>query len=79
MGTLKLYVHQLLLLSTGKKCCFERIVNRFGRKCQYIVVGGGSDEEKASKQVKIKNVFFIDSVILFPIYKGLLCNILSEP
>ena len=40
-----------VLSSTGKESCFERIVNRFGRKCTYIVVGDGRDEELASKQV----------------------------
>ncbi|CAB4012208.1 eyes absent homolog 2-like isoform X1 [Paramuricea clavata] len=35
----------------GKESCFERIVNRFGRKCTYIVVGDGRDEELASKQM----------------------------
>ena len=40
-----------MLSLTGKASCFERIVNRFGRKCTYIVVGDGRDEEVASKQV----------------------------
>ena len=35
----------------GKESCFERIVSRFGRKCTYVVVGDGRDEEAASKQV----------------------------
>ena len=37
---------------SGKESCFERIANRFGRKCTYIVVGDGRDEEVASKQVR---------------------------
>ncbi|KAG5685111.1 hypothetical protein PVAND_014308 [Polypedilum vanderplanki] len=36
---------------TGKESCFERIVTRFGRKCTYVVVGDGQDEEKASKNL----------------------------
>ena len=36
---------------TGKETCFERISNRFGKKCTYVVVGDGRDEEMASKQV----------------------------
>lgn len=36
---------------TGKESCFERIVSRFGRKCTYVVVGDGQDEEAAAKQV----------------------------
>lgn len=35
----------------GKECCFERIVARFGRKCTYVVVGDGADEEDAAKKV----------------------------
>jgi hypothetical protein len=35
----------------GKDSCFDRIVARFGRKCTYVVVGDGRDEEQASKQV----------------------------
>lgn len=37
--------------SVGKENCFERISNRFGKKCTYIVIGDGRDEEIASKQV----------------------------
>lgn len=40
---------------SGKESCFERIVTRFGRKCTYVVVGDGQDEEAAAKQVK--NIF----------------------
>ena len=35
----------------GKECCFDRIVARFGRKCTYVVVGDGSDEEEAAKKM----------------------------
>ncbi|KAL3867766.1 hypothetical protein ACJMK2_040616, partial [Sinanodonta woodiana] len=34
----------------GKESCFERVVSRFGRKCTYVVVGDGRDEESAAKQ-----------------------------
>ncbi|CAG9860772.1 unnamed protein product [Phyllotreta striolata] len=33
----------------GKESCFERIVTRFGRKCTYVVIGDGQDEEAAAK------------------------------
>ncbi|XP_044746150.1 eyes absent homolog 2 isoform X3 [Coccinella septempunctata] len=33
----------------GKESCFERIVTRFGRKCTYVVIGDGPDEESAAK------------------------------
>ena len=39
------------MLLLGKESCFERIVSRYGRKCTYVVVGDGRDEEAASKQV----------------------------
>jgi hypothetical protein len=39
------------MLFAGKESCFERIVSRFGRKCTYVVVGDGQDEEAAAKQV----------------------------
>ncbi|XP_049790102.1 eyes absent homolog 2-like [Schistocerca nitens] len=35
----------------GKESCFERIVSRYGRKCTYVVVGDGTDEEAAAKQL----------------------------
>lgn len=41
----------LVSFDTGKETCFERISNRFGKKCTYVVVGDGRDEEMASKQV----------------------------
>ena len=42
----------VLFVFAGKETCFERISNRFGKKCTYVVVGDGRDEEMASKQVK---------------------------
>jgi hypothetical protein len=50
--------HYFLIL--GKENCFERIVSRFGRKCTYIVLGDGRDEEHAAKQV---NLLYIDVFI----------------
>jgi hypothetical protein len=38
-------------LFAGKESCFERIVSRFGKKCTYVVVGDGRDEEAAAKQM----------------------------
>ncbi|GFQ77661.1 eyes absent homolog 4 [Trichonephila clavata] len=34
-----------------KDSCFERIVSRFSRKCTYVVIGDGRDEEHAAKQM----------------------------
>lgn len=35
----------------GKESCFERINSRYGKKCTYVVVGDGRDEETAAKQM----------------------------
>ncbi|XP_031439734.1 eyes absent homolog 1 isoform X6 [Clupea harengus] len=34
----------------GKESCFERVMQRFGRKVVYIVVGDGVEEEQGSKK-----------------------------
>ncbi|KAK1173833.1 hypothetical protein AOXY_G4044 [Acipenser oxyrinchus oxyrinchus] len=34
----------------GKESCFERIIQRFGRKVVYVAVGDGVEEEQASKK-----------------------------
>ncbi|MBN3322353.1 EYA1 protein, partial [Atractosteus spatula] len=34
----------------GKESCFERIIQRFGRKVVYVVVGDGVEEEQGSKK-----------------------------
>ncbi|XP_043545148.1 eyes absent homolog 1 isoform X3 [Chiloscyllium plagiosum] len=34
----------------GKESCFERIIQRFGKKVVYVVVGDGVEEEQASKK-----------------------------
>ena len=44
--------HERVFQLSGKESCFERIVSRFGRKCTYVVVGDGRDEEAAAKQVR---------------------------
>ncbi|MBZ3875082.1 Eyes absent-like protein 1, partial [Sciurus carolinensis] len=33
----------------GKKNCFERIIQRFGRKVVYVVIGDGVEEQGAKK------------------------------
>ncbi|XP_011314552.1 eyes absent homolog 4 [Fopius arisanus] len=33
----------------GKESCFGRVVAKFGRKCTYVVIGDGSDEETAAR------------------------------
>ncbi|XP_059562838.1 eyes absent homolog 2 isoform X1 [Myotis daubentonii] len=35
---------------TGKESCFERIMQRFGRKAVYIVIGDGVEEEQGAKK-----------------------------
>lgn len=58
-----------ILCFAGKESCFERIVSRYGRKCTYVVVGDGRDEEAASKQVGSgsvnKNIRIISSLIIY--------------
>uniref|UniRef100_A0A8C2CQ93 Eyes absent homolog n=1 Tax=Cyprinus carpio TaxID=7962 RepID=A0A8C2CQ93_CYPCA len=34
----------------GKESCFERVIQRFGRKVVYVVVGDGMEEEQGSKK-----------------------------
>ncbi|XP_070604021.1 eyes absent homolog 1 isoform X2 [Erythrolamprus reginae] len=34
----------------GKESCFERIIQRFGRKVVYVVIGDGVEEEQGSKK-----------------------------
>ncbi|XP_036790586.1 eyes absent homolog 1 isoform X14 [Oncorhynchus mykiss] len=34
----------------GKESCFERVIQRFGRKVVYVVVGDGVEEEQGSKK-----------------------------
>jgi len=46
--------------AAGKESCFERIVSRFGRKCTYVVVGDGRDEEAAAKQVRGAAAYRVD-------------------
>jgi len=48
------------IIIVGKESCFERIVSRFGRKCTYVVVGDGRDEETAAKQVRCAAIFRVD-------------------
>ncbi|XP_050827842.1 eyes absent homolog 4 [Serinus canaria] len=35
----------------GKESCFERIMQRFGRKVVYVVIGDGVEEEQAAKKI----------------------------
>ncbi|CAG0925053.1 unnamed protein product [Notodromas monacha] len=35
----------------GKDSCFERVMARFGRKCTFVVIGDGNDEEAAAKKL----------------------------
>ena len=37
--------------SLGKESCFERIIQRFGRKVVYVVIGDGVEEEQGAKKV----------------------------
>ncbi|XP_054547885.1 eyes absent homolog 1 [Talpa occidentalis] len=37
-------------LKCGKESCFERIIQRFGRKVVYVVIGDGVEEEQGAKK-----------------------------
>ncbi|XP_058032827.1 eyes absent homolog 1 isoform X2 [Ahaetulla prasina] len=44
----------------GKESCFERIIQRFGRKVVYVVIGDGVEEEQGSKkifEIKVQALF----------------------
>ena len=41
----------MLEFVSGKDSCFDRVKARFGRKCTYVVIGDGTDEDTAAKQV----------------------------
>lgn len=38
---------------SSKEACFDRVVQRYGRKCTYVVIGDGAEEERAARQVLI--------------------------
>jgi len=48
----------LLFCCLGKESCFERIMQRFGRKAVYIVIGDGVEEEQGAKKVQ-----FVDTML----------------
>ncbi|KAG5205607.1 hypothetical protein JEQ12_018857 [Ovis aries] len=52
----------------GKESCFERIMQRFGRKVVYVVIGDGVEEEQAAK--KIGSYFVRGSELLLPYKEG---------
>lgn len=47
----ELYGHKIYALFSGKESCFERIIQRFGRKVVYVVIGDGVEEEQGAKKV----------------------------
>lgn len=51
---MRLEALNLFLFSAGKESCFERVIQRFGRKVVYVVVGDGVEEEQSSKKVNEK-------------------------
>lgn len=43
----------IYLCPLGKESCFERIIQRFGRKVVYVVIGDGVEEEQGAKKVSV--------------------------
>uniref|UniRef100_A0A8C0USV1 Eyes absent homolog n=1 Tax=Cyanistes caeruleus TaxID=156563 RepID=A0A8C0USV1_CYACU len=43
-------LNSYLIYLPGKESCFERIMQRFGRKVVYVVIGDGVEEEQAAKK-----------------------------
>uniref|UniRef100_A0A669P050 Eyes absent homolog n=1 Tax=Phasianus colchicus TaxID=9054 RepID=A0A669P050_PHACC len=50
---------------TGKESCFERIMQRFGRKAVYIVIGDGVEEEQGAKKVQSVDTILDSSKLTF--------------
>jgi len=40
---------------SSKESCFDRVVQRYGRKCTYVVIGDGAEEERAARQVLVRS------------------------
>ena len=74
-GRVFIFFIQNIAFAIGKETCFERISNRFGKKCTYVVVGDGRDEEMASKQV---NVWLFKRFSGKKYLFGLLCTYLTN-
>ena len=54
----------------GKDSIFERLQQKFGKKCTFVVIGDGKDEEEAAKKVLDFNlVMMIKSSIIFLVPK----------
>lgn len=51
---------EIAMLFAGKESCFERIRSRFGRKCTYVVIGDGPDEDSAARQVSTSVALLTD-------------------
>ncbi|OXB68413.1 hypothetical protein ASZ78_010034 [Callipepla squamata] len=48
----------------GKESCFERIMQRFGRKVVYVVIGDGVEEEQAAKKICVNYMLiFVTEVV----------------
>lgn len=56
---------RLLFCCSGKESCFERIMQRFGRKAVYIVIGDGVEEEQGAKKVQSVGTILDSSKLTF--------------
>ena len=48
----------------GKKWCFQEIYERFGSRYQFIVIGGGREEETAASQVTLRRAAMAENSTL---------------
>lgn len=55
--------------SAGKESCFERVIQRFGRKVVYIVVGDGVEEEQGSKKVRKNKKYIVHTASSWETYR----------
>lgn len=50
-GTAAASATAIAAAGSSKESCFDRVVQRYGRKCTYVVIGDGAEEERAANQV----------------------------
>lgn len=63
-GSPSCYTSVICSCPLGKESCFERIIQRFGRKVVYVVIGDGVEEEQGAKKVSLpRGLPFVAAVL----------------